>query len=81
MIFIQPSIVSSDNSLSNVQTDMDSRYEVSDPARKFSDGSVLPQLEEIDQKGSSAKRSTQPAAIPVSEQPAERRNLLPIHRR
>ena len=81
MIFIQPSIVNSGNTLDYVQSDMDSRYDVSDPARKFSDGTVLPPLEEIDQKGSSANRSTPPAAVPVAEQPKEKRSIRPLHRR
>jgi type II secretion system protein D len=81
MIFIQPSIVNSNSSLDYVQADMDSRYDVSDPARKFSDGSVLPPLEEIDEKGSSANRSNPPAAVPVAEQPKEKRSIRPLHRR
>ena len=81
MIFIQPSIVNSGNTLDYVQSDMDSRYDVSDPARKFSDGTVLPPLEEIDEKGSSANRSTPPAAVPVAEQPKEKRSIRPLHRR
>jgi len=81
MIFIQPSIVNSGSTLDYVQAEMDSRYDVSDPARKFSDGSVLPPLEEIDEKGSSANRSTPPATVPVAEQPKEKRSIRPLHRR
>ena len=81
MIFIQPSIVNSGNALDYVQADMDSRYDVSDPARKFSDGSVLPPLEKIDEKGSSGNRKIAPAAVPSTEQPAERRKLRPMHRK
>jgi len=81
MIFIQPSIVNSDSSLDYVQSDMDSRYNVSGPSRKFSDGSVLPPLEEIEEKGSSANRRNPPAAVPVAPQPAERRSIRPLHRR
>jgi general secretion pathway protein D len=81
MIFIQPSIVNSDSSLDYVQSDMDSRYKVSGPARKFSDGSVLPPLEEIEEKGSSARRSKPPAAVPVAQQPSEHRSIRPLHRR
>ena len=81
MIFIQPSIVNSGSTLDYVQADMDSRYDVSDPARKFSDGSVLPPLEEIDEKGSSVNRSTPPATVPVAEQPKEKRSIRPLHRR
>ncbi len=81
MIFIQPSIVNSDNSLDYVQSNMDSRYDVSSPARKFSDGSVLPPLGEIDEKGSSANPSIAPAAVPVANEPAERRKIGPMHRK
>lgn len=81
MIFIQPSIVQSDSALDYVQADMDSRYDVSDPARKFSDGSVLPPLEKIDEKGSSGNRKIAPAAVPSTEQPVERRKLRPMHRK
>ncbi len=81
MIFIQPSIVNSGSTLDYVQAEMDSRYDVSDPARKFSDGSVLPPLEEIDEKGSSVNRSTPPATVPVAEQPKEKRSIRPLHRR
>ncbi len=81
MIFIQPSIVNSGNSLDYVQADMDSRYDVSGPARKFSDGSVLPPLEKVDEKGSSANRSITPAAIPVAEKQEARRTIRPMHRK
>lgn len=75
MIFIQPSIVNGGNSLDYVQADMDSRYNVSADARKFSDGSVLPPLDSIEEKG-----ATPPAATPLD--PVEnRRSLRPIHRR
>lgn len=81
MIFIQPSIVNSGNSLDYVQSDMDSRYDVSDPARKFSDGSVLPPLGDIQEKGSSTNRGTPPATVPVEKQSPERRTIRPMHRR
>jgi type II secretory pathway component GspD/PulD (secretin) len=81
MIFIQPSIVNSGNTLDYVQADMDSRYDVSGPARKFSDGSVLPPLEKIDEKGYSANRNIPPAAVPVAEQPKEKRTIRPMHRK
>lgn len=81
MIFIQPSIVNSGNTLDYAQADMDSRYDVSGPARKFSDGSVLPPLEKVDEKGSSANRNTPPAAVPVAERSKERRKLRPMHRK
>jgi type II secretion system protein D len=81
MIFIQPSIVNSGNTLDYVQADMDSRYDVSGPARKFSDGSVLPPLEKIDEKGHSANRNIPPAAVPVAERSKEKRSIRPIHRK
>jgi general secretion pathway protein D len=80
MIFIQPSIVSGSNSRDYVQADMDSRYNVSGPARTFADGSVLPPLDQSSEKGSSRGNTRIPAAVPV-EEPAPRRSLRPIHRR
>lgn len=79
MIFIQPSIVNSDRSLDYVQADMDERYEVSEPARNFADGSVLPPLEPMMEKGG----NTIPAAVPVEtrEQNFNRKSIRPIHRR
>jgi len=81
MIFIQPSIVNSGSTLDYVQADMDSRFDVSDPARKLSDGSVLPPLEKIDEKGYSAVNNTPPAAVPAAEQPKEKRSIRPLHRK
>lgn len=81
MIFIQPSIVNSGNTLDYAQADMDSRYDVSGPARKFSDGSVLPPLENIDEKGHSANRNIPPAAVPVAERSKEKRSIRPMHRK
>lgn len=77
MIFIQPSIVHNDRSLDFVQSDMDNRYNVSETARTFADGSVLPPLE-IDQNGRPI-----PAAIPVETAPRNfnRKSIRPIHRR
>jgi general secretion pathway protein D len=59
MIFIQPSIVNSKKSLESVQLNMDNRYDVSDPARTFAEGTVLPSLENpiaSDTKQSEAKK-------------------------
>ena len=81
MVFIQPSIVNSGNTLDYAQADMDSRYDVSGPARKFSDGSVLPPLENIDEKGHSANRNIPPAAVPVAERSKEKRSIRPMHRK
>jgi hypothetical protein len=73
--------VNSGNTLDYVQADMDSRYDVSDPARKFSDGTVLPPLENIDEKGYSANRNIPPAAVPVAERSKEKRSIRPMHRK
>jgi len=79
MIFIQPSIVNSDRTLDYVQTDMDERYKVSEPARNFADGSVLPPLEPVVEKGGHRI----PAAVPVEsgQENLNRKSLRPIHRR
>ena len=80
MIFIQPTIVNSDRTLNNVQTDMDERYTVSEPARNFADGAVLPPLEPIImEKGG----STIPPAVTVEveQESFSRKSLRPIHRR
>jgi general secretion pathway protein D len=78
MIFIQPSIVNSGNSLDRVQADMDSRYNVSDDARKFADGSVLPSLDSIQEKGGAL-----PAAVQVEDDGTNfnRQSIRPFHRR
>ncbi len=48
MVFIQPSIVNSDRSLNDLQSDMDARYKVSKKVREFGDGpGVLPPVETI----------------------------------
>ncbi|TAG08624.1 MAG: hypothetical protein EAZ42_09920 [Verrucomicrobia bacterium] len=62
IVFIQPSIVNNRVSLDDTQADMDRRYSVSDPARRFADGpGVLPAvgtipLEEVEDKGISPQR-------------------------
>lgn len=75
MIFIQPSIVNSANSLDYVQADMDSRYEISDDARRFGDGAVLPPLEISNDKATSV---TLPEDDPAN---FNRKPLRPVHRR
>ena len=48
MVFIQPSVVKNDRSLNAVQSDMDSRYQVSPKVRAFADGpGVLPPVDAI----------------------------------
>jgi general secretion pathway protein D len=81
MIFIQPSIVNSGNTLDYVQADMDSRYEVSQPARTFADGSVLPPLEPVQQKGANTTRIAPPVAVPAQENTPVRRPMGGKHRR
>lgn len=65
MIFIQPTIVRSDIALSNVQTDMDSRYKVSPDIRRFAEGggvlpgvNEIPRIEESGKNGGSPKTTT-----------------------
>ncbi len=80
MVFIQPSIVNSDASLDAVQTDMDSRYTVSQRAREFSDGpGVIPETGTPTQEKGGARASS-PQSDVSDERPA-RRSLRPIHRR
>jgi len=84
MIFIQPSIVNSGNTLDYVQADMDSRYDVSGPARNFADGSVLPPLDPIVEKGAGSTRTTRtttPTTVEVIEKSPSRRPLGGIHRK
>ena len=80
MIFIQPSIVNGDRSLVYVQTDMDRRYDVSEPTRNFADGGVLPPIDPIQEKGGG---DYIPAAVPVEtdSQNYNRKSIRPIHRR
>ncbi len=84
MIFIQPSIVNSSASLDYVQTDMDTRYDVSESARKFADGTVLPPLERIEEKGYTTRAvAPEPVVIPVEEprRSLNRPTIRPFHRR
>ncbi|MEY3394299.1 MAG: hypothetical protein RL346_535, partial [Verrucomicrobiota bacterium] len=66
MIFIQPSIVNNEKSLSDLQLNMDNRYDVSDESRLFADGEVLPPLEEIKSDDKTSQKT---------------KSLRPIHRR
>jgi len=69
MVFIQPSIVSNERSLNNVQADMDSRHLVSSAARTFADGpGVLPPVEAITPVAD--KSGKPPKARPVNESQA-----------
>jgi type II secretion system protein D len=72
LIFIQPSIVNSGQSLDDVQSAMNSRYKVSSDSRKFSDGSgVLPGVDDIPRLEKQPK-ATPPKAVVVPESaPAE----------
>ncbi|MGJ8644382.1 MAG: secretin N-terminal domain-containing protein [Luteolibacter sp.] len=80
MIFIQPSIVSGSGSLNEVQDDMDTRYQVSDQARTFADGSVLPPRDTFPVAESNNRNaSSQDASAEGSS--TTKRKLGPIHRR
>lgn len=76
MIFIQPSIVSGSDSLDKVQSSMDSRFEVANDTRNFTEPTVLPPLDsfpvaEPDLGDTGIKSTTD----------KKRRKLGPIHRR
>ncbi len=87
MVFIQPSIVSNDRSLTAVQNDMDFRYKVSPEVHNFADGdSVLPGVNEITQVDDKGKGGSRKAAIPASApRPASssilKPSIRPMHRR
>ncbi len=84
MIFIQPCIVNNDRSLDYVQADMDSRYNGSNTARTFADGSVLPPLDPIEEKGNTPTRGYEvPVAVPVDEDGRNfnRKTIRPMHKR
>jgi general secretion pathway protein D len=72
MIFIQPSIVNSEKSLEAVQLNMDNRYDVSDPARNFAEGTVLPSLE---------NPIEDPAAQDASNKNNMRKPMRPPHKK
>ena len=74
MIFIQPSIVNSDKSLKNVQLNMDSRYDVSDPARNFAGDTLLPSLE-------TPIASPQDSKTPEKPEAKKQKPMRPIHTR
>jgi type II secretion system protein D len=74
MIFIQPSIVNSDKSLKNVQLNMDSRYDVSDPARNFAGDTLLPSLE-------TPIASPQDSKTPEKPEAKKQKPMRPIHKR
>lgn len=74
MIFIQPSIVNGSKSLNSVQTNMDNRYDVSDPARLFADGPELPPLVDPSIAPGSANDANKSA-------PDIRKPKRPIHRK
>jgi len=61
LIFIQPTIVGNDCQLDGVQADNDARYKVSEPLRKFADGTIPPP-DCIVPKGEKASDYQQPSA-------------------
>jgi hypothetical protein len=89
MVFIQPSIVSSDRTMSDVQYAMDERFKVSSSVRNFADGpGVLPEVDEIPVVETAEKNAEAPEAQPVnysqdprSRRPASKESLRPVFRR
>ena len=84
MVFIQPSIVNNDRSLTAVQNDMDARYKVSQKTHDFADGdSVLPGVDEIprvETTGKGGSTNTDPAEPTATSRPAKS-SIRPAHRR
>jgi type II secretory pathway component GspD/PulD (secretin) len=75
LIFIQPKIVNNSGSLLDAQLDIDSRYEISDGVRVFSDSQGVLPVRPIDGKESVVEVATPPVAplpVPATE-PVERR--------
>jgi len=75
LIFIQPKIVNSSGSLLDAQLDIDSRYEISDGVRVFSDGQGVLPVRPIGGKESVVEvHTTQvaPAPVPAVEVPERR---------
>lgn len=85
LVFIQPTVVSDNFSLDNVQTDFDGRYKVAPGAREFGEGpSVLPAAGEITvQDGNNGRHSTTvtPAASQADPSSILKPSIRPIHRR
>jgi type II secretion system protein D len=84
MVFIQPSIVSNDRSLYAVQTDMDSRYKVSEDTRTMADGpGVLPPVDAIpEQKGAADSYATSTTTLKSTAPSGKKKPAFrPIHRR
>jgi general secretion pathway protein D len=84
MVFMQPSVVNNERSLSNVQTEMDERYKVSKRTRDFADGpGVLPPpdaITPVDDKASNLHPAAvvgEPAPVVIKKKTPPR----PIHRR
>lgn len=87
MIFIQPTIVKNDRSLSDVQADMDRRYKVSADVRNFGDGDgVLPDLNAIPRidekgKGGTTVQSAAPQPGTTGTTGTMKPSIRPAHRR
>jgi type II secretion system protein D len=78
MVFIQPSIVNSDRTLNDVQSDMDGRYKVSPKARDFADGDgVLPGVDEIPPVQEKGKGGSHKADVPATK----KKSSIRPHRR
>ncbi len=89
MVFMQPSIVKNERSMSAVQNDMDYRYKISPDARNFADGDgVLPGVDDIkrvDDKGkggsSSLQKQGSPASSASSGNSSVKPTIRPAHKR
>lgn len=83
MIFIQPTIVNNERSLNAVQTDMDSRYQISGKARTFADGpGVLPPVNAIQPVDDKVGSTYTAPEIQPAPTPAKRKITFgPTHRR
>jgi type II secretion system protein D len=85
MVFIQPTIVKNDRSLSDVQIDMDARYKVSADAHKFADGpGVLPGVKEIprvEATGKGGSTTAAPKATPAANPSSMKPSIRPAHRK
>lgn len=87
MVFIQPTIVKNDRSLTDVQIDMNARYKVSADAHKFGNGNgVLPGVDEIPRveatgKGGGSGNTVPPKATPAATTGSMKPSIRPAHRK
>lgn len=82
LIFIQPTIVGNDCQLDGVQADNDARYKVSEPLRKFADGTIPPPdcIVPAGEKASDYQQPDQTKKTSTKESPAATFNRTGRHR-